>query len=584
MSHAARRLALCALLAAAGPVLAPAVAGAQPVAPAVPGAPAAAGPPPAAQAFPGSGPALPRVLVIWLPEPEARALLARHPAAVGLGVYPPSRAARAFLDGIGASLAEATAPEPPPGEAEGLALMSLGTAGEAERAIARAPGARAIVLGAGRRTPVLVADLSGRGILSGGISRRPAVVVPGDLAASVLEALGARPRSAGFAGRPLRALPRADSLGEIRRLAARFERDGPQGVRLAVALAAIVIAGLTVALGALSAGVPAAAVRATQAIAFAPLGYLASLFAQAGSVWVRGLPLGAAVVLGAALPPRAGRRAAAGALLGLAAGIAVLAAIAWHRPGGEPALALWGDPLISWRFFGLRNQFVAFLAGGVIGGAALAGLPRAALLAAAGLAAFVAGAPTLGSNYVGVLWLAFGALVAVAAWRSGTARLRHLVVAALAGAAAIAVALAADAGSPITHGGRAARRISSGGLEALWGLVRGRTGLSIDEVRSFPAGIALAILVGAVLAALLARGLRSGGPGDARVRSGGTAPGDAPVRAASSGLAAAGLAALLTEDTGFYTATLLAFFALFAFVFESAGAARDGARPSRESG
>lgn len=590
----------------------------------------------AALAFPApaaaQAPTTPRLVVIGLPLAEARAVAARHGAAVGLGVYPSSRRVFDFFSRIGvgaprdpgsgdgspgalyrslraiglsigigispapgsiagvgvigafAEQAEAAtlglrriprrfaAPPLPPSVAQALlsdvAVLVLASAAEADGAIASARGATVFVFGAGDRTPVLVADLARRGLLGEGISRRPGIVTPADVAVTMLAALGydgTRGPEA-FAGRPLAAAPRPAALAEVARLGERLERDAPQGVRLAFALGALVILGVPGALWALRAGARTGAVRIAQAIAFAPAGYLASLYVQSSSVWVRGLPIALFASAGGLWRPSERRRAPAVVLLATAAAIAVLSVLSWTNPDGEPALSLWGNPLISWRFFGLRNQLVAFLAGGAIGGAALAGLRRGALVGVAIAAGIVAAAPRLGANYVGVLWLAGGATVAAFAWEDGVLRLRHLVWGALVGLAAFGVALSADAGAPVTHGGRAVEQIQSGGLSAARELVSARIRLNIDSIRGFPGGFALAGLTAAVMAGLLVWAARSGAFG----RFGGAATPRG--RAAIAGLAAASLAALATEDTGFFTAALLAFYALFALVLECSGA------------
>src|SRR5206468_11577342 len=133
---------------------------------------------------------------------------------------------------------------------------------------------------------------------------------------------------------------------------------------------------------------------------------------------------------------------------------ALLFVVAPLNAGGEPGLSIWGNPLTSWRFFGMQNAQAGTLAAGVVVWGVLAGLGVAALTATAILAAFVIGAPTIGANFVGVLTFTFGAALALLALSRRTVRPVHVVIAGAVAIGAFLLALLADVGSPVSHGGR----------------------------------------------------------------------------------------------------------------------------------
>ena len=86
-----------------------------------------------------------RVLVVGLPETEARLVLSSHPAALGLGVFPDSRVPTLFLDEVGFAAPRGLTGTPGPlGGAPGKLARALSAEGIAiETSIA---GAKAIVL------------------------------------------------------------------------------------------------------------------------------------------------------------------------------------------------------------------------------------------------------------------------------------------------------------------------------------------------------------------------------------------------------------------------------------------------------
>lgn len=557
-----------------------------------------------------------RVLVIALPEGEARALLARRPAAVGLGVYPPTRRATAFVEEIGGGGPRGTsAPEEgrgpgalrraleragvipqvvagkgtPPALASSLArafgeapadtatpagagmitvtALALARAQDAETALAGFPG-RAIVLGVGERTPVLVADLSLRGLLRAGKRPRPAVLTPYDVAVTVLRAAGAEP-GPGAIGRALVSVPSAAPLARLDALAARFERDEATRFALTVAQAAAVFGSLLAGGASLALRRRREAVRWAQAATLGLAGYTGALFVPSGGAWVRVLPVAMAAAAGFAIPPRFGRRVCAGALLGVAASLAALAVVAALRPLGEPALSLWGPPLQLWRFFGLLNHLVAFIIGGAVAGAALARVRTTGVAALATSAAGVAAAPTVGANYVSVVWIAVAGSVAIGVARDGRLRLRHALAGAAIGTAGFAAALAAARALGVSHGAGALTRILDDGPAALWDLVSARAALNWRHLLDQPGWFIAwdAFVVACLIAGILWTARGRGVLGEAGPREGGARVGP---RAAVAGCAVAALVALIVEDTGTLMVSSVAAFAGIAFLIDRA--------------
>jgi hypothetical protein len=522
--------------------------------------------------------------------------LARVPAAIGLGVYPDRRSSAALLEQIalGAPTTRQRVRSSFGGE-PGLLRQTLDRAGvtvsvEVEpamrgtptSALARAflvPGAHfdssssgrvrpaqivvaimriapkpeafagstTIVMGVGRSTPVLVGLIGRRGVLSGGITRRAAIVTPYDVAATVLVRAGIQ-RPDTFIGKPLHVEARDDALGASRKLARRLERDASFGFAYTAATVGVALGGLALALALGLVRRRDAAARVLQGVSLAPLGYVGGLFVGSGRAEVRSIALVAAFLLGAMIRPVRTRRFCGLALAATGAIIVALAIAAAARPDGEPALSLWGDPLVSWRFFGLRNHLIAFLAGSIVVAAGLLAAQVWTLALALVAIAIVTGAPQIGANFVGVLTLVFGGAVALLLRREGRLRAWHLPAAAAAGIAAFAIALLADTGSPASHGGLAVRRIRAGGVDAALDFVRVRAQLNGAEIRDFFAGIFLVmLLVGFCAGAFVWATRRSSA--------------DAALRSGVAGSTAAALAALALEDSGFFTAAVLSLFA-----------------------
>ena len=235
---------------------------------------------------------------------------------------------------------------------------------------------------------------------------------------------------------------------------------------------------------------PASAARALLALTLAlPPGYLMASMAE---------PL-AARAWAAARPGLPGPGAAGGwAVAWLASGVAVAAALALlalrldRRPAGPRAPVLLGAVLLglvvvdlvlgghglsqpplggsAWdgeRFYGLGNGYFAFALAAVMlvaGFAPLSAVATAAVLAGLGV---VDGLPRLGADVGGSLTSMLTAAAALVVLAPGRPRARRVVLlAGLAVAAAVAVALGAGLGGPVSHAGRFAERLAHGPADA----------------------------------------------------------------------------------------------------------------------
>jgi hypothetical protein len=565
------------------------------------------------------------VEIVALPESEARAFFAGHPAAIGLGVFPESRDPLRFIEEIGygaphgggissgdekplrtadvvtsahrvifsagedspvgRALRSAFPPTPlirglVLGPIPTLAVRALEREADLEQVIAyaRLP-TDYVVLGFGGHAPLFVGicrapcHATGRssGVLTGGIARRPAIVAPYDIAATVFDLFGIKKPGEGFIGNPLTSDPNPQALHYIEGLQRRLVRDAEVGSSPAVVTDAVTVAAFLVGLSLLVAGKRSLASRAAQgAWSTVAIGYLASLFIPSGRGEIRSMVVVVAFALGASFAPERRIRTAR-IFFAIAVAMALLFVIAPLNPGGEPGLSIWGNPLVSWRFFGMQNAQAASVAGGVVVWGVLAGLGAAALTVAAVLAAIVIGAPTIGANFVGVLTFTFGATLAVLALAR---RKVHLVQVVIAGAVAIGaflLALLADVGSPVSHGGRAAKRISEGGISTAWDFVTGRLRLNVDLIRGFWGGV---VWVPVFLVALIF--LIAWGAWEER----GTLRGRVAVWAG----AAMALASMVLEDSGFYSGTTLLGAAAAGWIIVYAGLNEPNSLPSAGDG
>ncbi|MFN2640571.1 MAG: hypothetical protein ABR548_01560, partial [Actinomycetota bacterium] len=549
----------------------------------------------------------PTLVFVALPEAEARILLAAHGGSFAVGVYPDSRDAQDFWVEVsaGAPREREGIPSPLAGRECLLAkqireshrdrpglnpdfsqhVVAQGEPVEALaalRAVFCAPDVPAdaqypigaplavavptatmaepvikdvrdvIVFGVAAKTPLVIGTIGeGHGVLEGGIARRPGVVTPYDVTATILQRTSTPIPSSGVIGHVLHVRSRPNPLAYTKALAARFERDAGFGPTVAgITIGFLAGAGIVVTGFLLIGGLHALALRSARGAAAAVIGYVASLFVPSGNAWVRGIPIVALYVAGAAARVRTPERVRIeiGRLLGVAAlAIGVLTITAALRPGGEPALSLWGDPVESWRFFGLRNHLTSMLQLGAITGVALSlHRPSPAAAAVAGACgALIIGLAQLGANFVAVFTLVFGAgLVTYVLWR-GLLSIQGIVLSGVAGTLAFIGALLADAGSPVSHGGRAVQRVRAGGVHAAYDFLAIRWRLNIAEIRSLWGGWvwAAGLLIGLVAIFLWA------------MREDLLTP---ATRAVLIGGSAAALAALFMEDTGFLAGGIIA--------------------------
>jgi hypothetical protein len=562
------------------------------------------------------------VEIVALPETEARLFFTDHPAALGLGVFPESRNPLRFIEEIGygaphggsissgdekpARLAEVlgsagvsvfaphgssaidavlldafspTASETDPHPRGVVTARSLDRAVDLEGRIAADSGpTEYVVLGVGVRTPLLIGTCRSPcrasavgGFLVGGITRRPAIVTPYDVGVTIMSMLGIPRPSEGFIGNPLTMDLQPQALRYIEGSERRLVRDAKLGSTAAVVTDAFTVAALLIGLALLVSGKGGLAARAAQAAwSTVAIGYPISLFIPSGNGAIRSIVPVAAFALGASFAPKRGVKTAR-IFFAVAIATALLFVAAPLNPGGEPGLSLWGNPLVSWRFFGMQNAQAASVAAGIVVWGVLAGLGVAALSVVAVLAAVVIGAPHVGANFVGVLTFTFGLSLAVLALARRKVDIVQVVISASLGIGAFLLALLADVGSPVSHGGRAAKRISEGGISTAWDFVTGRLRLNVDLIRGFWGGVIwVAVMLGAI-AFMIAWG--------ARVARG-------PLRGRVAVWAGAfmALSSLVLEDSGFYSGMTMVGAAFAAWIIVSAGLKESPPVPSAGDG
>lgn len=457
-----------------------------------------------------------------------------------------------------------------------LSIAAFETADEVERRLRAPAAAVTIVIELGGRTPTRIGmcegacasapGSKGSGLLTGSITRRPGIITAYDISATILDRLDI-PIPEGFAGNILTANAESDAFESIDSLASRLERDDSFAPGLAATTVTLGVVTIFLSYGLIRLGRREAALRVAQGAVLILPGWVVAIFVPTGRWYLRSLVVLAATLLGASLRPRAPLRTMAKIGLVSAIGFAVLAAVAPLNPGGEPGLSIWGNPLVSWRFFGLQNVEAAIIASGAVIWGALAGLAAPVLAAIAVAAAVVTGAPTIGANFVGVLTFVFGAAVVTIALARRRTDLGQVLIAGVIGVAAFVLALLADAGSPVSHGGRAARKISSGGASAAWDLVEGRLRLNWELIRDFGGGILWVIGLAISIGMLIRWGMRAElGPFRGRVA------------VLGGGLMA--LSSLVLEDSGFYSGAVLWFVTADAWLLITLAGEGSGVIPS----
>ncbi|MGH2727988.1 MAG: hypothetical protein ACRDKS_13535, partial [Actinomycetota bacterium] len=417
-----------------------------------------------------------------------------------------------------------------------------------------------VVLGFGERTPLLVGlstdafrQQATTGILEGGIARRPGIVTPYDIAATLLDQLGI-PRTDATAGNLLSMDPAPDARRKVDALAERTLRDADYAPGLAAFTVTLGVGSIIVGLALARLGRRGSALRVARGAVFVLPGWIVAVFIPSGRWEVRSVAVVAAVVLGAALPPgNVPVRAMARVGFVVACVWAALVALAPLNPGGEPGMSIWGNPLTSWRFFGLQNVPAAIIASGVVVWGVLVGLRPVVLATVAAGAAVITGAPAIGANFIGVLTFLLGASLAITMLVRRKAEVWQFLVAGAIAVGGFALALLADAGSPVSHGGRAVRRISSGGWAEAWDLVARRIRLNLELIGDFGGGPLWSAGIVLTIAALIMWGIHVGeGPLRGRV-------------AVLCGVVMA-FASLVLEDSGFYSGAVLWFVAVNAWL------------------
>lgn len=546
------------------------------------------------------------VHLIVAPNEVALHLFSSQPIAVGLGVYPESRDPLVFLSEMGNGAPRTDGAEPArfgdvlceagahgsvsfkqpsrhtadavmealrgshpcggpgfgfaPEGSNKLFVDVVETDADAQRIVGAIPGDY-VVLGLGAQTPVTVGLCAEscrtrnpwRALLVGSITRRPGVLTPYDLNMTLLRLLGIR-TPPGFIGSSVTASDRDPSaLDRFAALRQRLSRDDSYAPGLAAVTVSLGIGSIIVGLILVGSGRPSAGLRAAQAAVFVLPGWVAAIFVPSGRWEVRGLVVLAVALFGSLLRPKDPARSFAIIGFGSAIAFAVLVAVAPLNPGGEPALSIWGNPLTSWRFFGLQNVPAAIIASGIVVWGVLAKLPTPLLAAIAAAAAVLTGAPAVGANFVGVLTFLFGATMAVLFLRRRRAETWQLLLSGAIAAGGFALALLADAGSPVSHGGRAARSIASGGWSAAWDIIERRLRLNAELIRDFGGGPLWVLGLVATSLALIAWAVRKQ---------------EAPLRARAAVLGGTlmAVASLVLEDSGFYSGAVLWFVAADAWL------------------
>ncbi len=166
-----------------------------------------------------------------------------------------------------------------------------------------------------------------------------------------------------------------------------------------------------------------------------------------------------------AVPRRRGRVAAPALLGAVLLGLVALDLVLGGHGLSQPLLG--GSAWDGERFYGLGNGYFAFALASVMlvaGFAPLSAVATAALLAGLGV---VDGLPRLGADVGGALTSMLTAAAALVVLAPGRPRARRVVLlAGLAVAAAVAVALGAGLGGPVSHAGRFADRLQQGPADA----------------------------------------------------------------------------------------------------------------------
>ena len=543
-----------------------------------------------------------------MPADQWQAFADAHPGDYGLGVFPDSRDPLRFVTEVGAGApsgeggerspldgrsgllaldlarshvgvsVEQTGPPafvaalqrafPPPqgsfsSNSQRVLVVMAARTTQLEDSIARGRFDPVIVLGIGERTPVWIeichatCGPTPRGVIQGGIARRPAIVTPYDLARTIYDSLVSPAKPVLTAGNRLHSHSDPQALDRARSVAASLTRDAEVGHSVGGTTVGMSIGAALIGVMLLWTGRRRLAIRAALASWAANVGYIVALFVPTGRGLVRAAVMIGCMIGAAALPTGGSARRAARWAFAITAVFALAALIAPLRPGGLPGAAIWGNPLVSWRFFGLQNFEAGLIASGVVLWGVLAGASPRALGVVSVIAGVAIAAPTIGANYVGLLTFAFGVTLAILALARKRVEAFHVVVAGVVAVAGFVLSLLADAGSPVSHGGRAARRISQGGVHVVWDFVSARMRLNVDLIKTFPlaTGWILLVVMLVIIGWLLPWGARREPPW--------------PGRAAVWAGAAMALSSMVLEDSGFYSGAIIFVIVICAYIVAS---------------
>ncbi|MHB8513056.1 MAG: hypothetical protein ACYDCC_12855 [Actinomycetota bacterium] len=402
------------------------------------------------------------------------------------------------------------------------------------------------IASSGGQTPMRIFVPTFYGVIDGSVTHRPGIVTPYDISTMILQFFRV-PKPSSFIGLPL--LAGSHSV-DIAALSRRLVRDSKYQQSLT---AWTVIVGLAV--GCFLAfilwfvGLRSIARRIVTGAGFASAGYLIGLFIPSPRGDVRAAFVFLFLVVGASIRLRDPKDVLAKTFIAVAIATTLLEIASAIHPQGEPALSFWGNPLISWRFYGLLNYEAAFIAGGVLVAAMYLTKQPWVLAAVVSGALVITGAPLLGANFVGVLTLGFAGAFAVIASLRKQLNLRYVVIAALIGITLFALALVAGSGVGGSHGARAANEISSGGTHALFSLIWSRLRLNIEAIRAFPGGSLYAVLFVIQFINMIRWSFRNESE-------------SLGLRIAIASCSLAGLATLVLEDSGFKMSAVQGFPAL----------------------
>ena len=347
--------------------------------------------------------------------------------------------------------------------------------------------------------PVLVAGRGfRRGLLTSGSTRMPGVVANTDIAASVLEWLGA-PAPPALVGRPITSVTHLSPVEELRSLDRRASlQTASQPVLREVMIATIVLVGIIAVLWLiLPQGHSLRRKAFPAAIMFPPSLALAMLLLTlypSGShliTWLALIALSAALV---AVAVGIGRNPIR-ALMLISLGLAVLIVIDLATGGRLCRYSIMGYSVVDGsRYYGIGNEFMGALIGssvvgiGLLLGALRAGqrAARISLLCGLIVAAAVVGFPAFGANTGGAIAVVIAFGFALAATCKRPFDLRRMALITLGAVAILVIFAILDSlrGQEYeSHLGKTVRLALAGGLEHAGMLVKRKLAMNLLLIR-----------------------------------------------------------------------------------------------------